>query len=196
MKSGVPRRFVECLRLVLPLMRTAPSQRGPQQMRIILLASAVCLFGSTNNGRAQVFDPALRGLTKLSLSVEQLNEDSQFCGITKTLIENAFTYPASAAKFEIVSDAHVPMALIVVTTLQSPLRRCISSIRFQVRATTMVRLDYAVASQVPGRVLIWEDGWLGLSERNEHAHQVSQTIEDMTKRLVGDWNLSNKATIQ
>jgi hypothetical protein len=164
-------------------------------MRTILFASAVCLLGSGCEGGAQVFDPVLRGLTKLNLVIEQLNEDSQFCGITKPLIEKAFMYPASAAKFQMVSDAQVPFALIVVNTLQSPLRRCISSIRFQVRAIAMVRLDYAVALQVPGRVLIGDDGWLGLSERDEHAHQVSQTIEDMTKRFVADWNLSNTPSI-
>ena len=62
----------------------------------------------TETGTAQVSEKdaqrALRGLTSIYLLVDDIDEEAKSCGITKSLIRDAFMFPASLSKIKISND--------------------------------------------------------------------------------------------
>jgi len=42
------------------------------------------------------------------------------------------------------------------------------------------------------KVELWNTGWVGFSNPSQHGGQIKQTVEDLTKEFVTQWNLQNK----
>jgi hypothetical protein len=134
----------------------------------------------------------LRGLKKVYMLIENVDEDARHCGLTKEMLRSAAMYPLSSSALQIVSDlsSRVPTYYIQTGTLFES-GRCYSTINLLVYSLQREKLDFEnIETFLP--VAIWKTGWLGFSSINAHEKLVREKIEELTKILITDWNLDNK----
>jgi hypothetical protein len=81
---------------------------------------AACLFVSVRGGYAQE-SFRLGGVKTVRLLIEDFSPKAAECGISEDLVRSAFMYPASSARFKIVSEASDATFYIAVTTVYAPL---------------------------------------------------------------------------
>jgi hypothetical protein len=150
-----------------------------------------CLMSLSLHSEAQTHGNALRGLVKIQILIEDLNNSSLECGLTEALIRNAVLYPISAAS--IVVTEFAPVALYVNANSLFPGSEQICVTNIYMRAETMqnVILDYS-GRTVFSNVELWSDGMILFTDRAYHARHVAETVEDLAKKFVTDWNLDNK----
>lgn len=93
-----------------------------------------CLCAASNIAHAQgsavdeLRRKPLAELRQIELSIEDLSDDAQACGINRQLINDAFMYPASSASFSIVGDGNSTIFYIHIATLRSLANLCTSSV--------------------------------------------------------------------
>jgi hypothetical protein len=134
----------------------------------------------------------LTHLNKFHLNVALTAEgDAKECGITKQLVEDAFMYPASGAKFQVVGDPNSAQIGIGILTVQVGPGLCASSVVLNVTSIQTVTLDYSNTT-ISAAVLLWNKAGVVTSPRSQHASQIKQGVEDVTKSFITQWNLSNK----
>jgi hypothetical protein len=98
---------------------------------------AIFLVVSCSFARAQVSEKSaqhyLRGLPSIGLFVDGLDEQSQSCGITRSLISDAFRFPVSLSKLQLLNDPTPiePTFYVLVTTMiQGVPNQCIFPVFF------------------------------------------------------------------
>jgi hypothetical protein len=164
-----------------------------------VVARCVCLAGLyllvTNF--AQAMDPedtqkAVRGLSEIQLLIVGLDPEAKKCGITPSLIRDAFMFPVSSSRLNIVDRTSGPAFYIRVNTIFSQSHRCITSMEAAVINYQPVKLDYK--DDEPSRVelTLWSDRWVSFSSPSRHPQQVQQAVETSTKKFVTIWNNANK----
>jgi hypothetical protein len=164
---------------------------GDQFMRILPLI-AVCLFMSAGFGHAQTeIGGKLKGLTQITLLVEDLPKDAQACGITPELVRNAFMYPASSSKLQIKDSIDVRTVFYIQITTLHERGTCFSNIALKLYIYQELKVSFAdrIGSY---EVDLWHRGWLGISAVNRHPQIIREQIENYTKQFLTAWNLDNK----
>ena len=66
-----------------------------------LIFTVPCIFvASTTSAQvgSEGNSPALRGLKSIDLLIQGVDDEAQRCGITETLVRDAFLYPISQSK--------------------------------------------------------------------------------------------------
>jgi hypothetical protein len=153
----------------------------------------------TNFAQAQMSpentQKAIKGLSELELFIEDLDSASQKCGITESLIRDAFMFPVSSSRLNIVSKASYtrPAFYIRVTTLDPRnSSQCITMLEASVINYQLVKLDYK--DDEPSRVILrlWEDAQVTNTTRSDHPRLIQRAVEAATKRFVTIWNIANK----
>ena len=135
----------------------------------------------------------LRGLTHLGLQVEELDQETQSCGITRDLIRDAIAYPISSSRLGFSDDDRSPKLYVHVASLvqRQPLQ-CFSLVSFEVVNLQKVQLDYTDEPPRYVVVQLWQHYWLGVSIPERHSEKVRDGIENVTKKLIAAWYLANK----
>jgi hypothetical protein len=64
------------------------------------------------------------------------------------------------------------------------------TVHFDVFTIREVKL-FSDAPQL-AKVQLWDRNWVGSSNPSQHGGQIKQTVEDLTKEFVTEWNLQNK----
>jgi hypothetical protein len=154
---------------------------------------AVCLFLNAELGHAEMrFGGAMRGLTKISVIVEALDKDSQACGITTELIQDAFMYPVSSSNLKVEETRlGTPVFYIQVGTIHGQNGLCVSTVNLSADIYQGVKLSFVNDEQFL-KIQLWDAEWNGFSQANQHNRMIKNTIEDMTKKFLTAWNLDNK----
>ena len=157
-------------------------------IRLFHIFILLCLATTTAHAQS----PGLSGLKEIHLLIEGLSKDAEACGITQQLIRDAFMYPASGAKFNVVDTTAAPTFYIQISTLRlHPISGCASSINAQVYVTQNVTLDFSNTG-VFAEVVLWNGSYLVSGSPADHPTQVKEDVEDLTKEFITKWNLSNK----
>jgi hypothetical protein len=156
-------------------------------LRLFVASILLCLTPIEAN--AQDLYLGLTHLNKFHLTVFLPNADK--CGITKQLIEDAFMYPASGAKFQVADDPNSGEINIEIETVQLGPGICASSVSLHVLYRQPVTLEYS-NTMARAAVLLWNRAGVVTSIDSEHASQIKQGVEDVTKSFITQWNLSNK----
>jgi hypothetical protein len=137
---------------------------------------------------------AIRGLSELELVIDGLDSDAGKCGITGSLIRDAFMFPVSSSRLNIVQNAPAPAFSISVTTI--PVRngsQCITSLEVAVIHYQRVKLDYKDDEPSWVTLRLWDNGGAVFSSiPANHPRQIQQGVEDATKRFITIWNIANK----
>jgi hypothetical protein len=158
-----------------------------------LVLAAVCIFvadaSSAQMGKNDT--RALRGLKSIALLVEGLDEEAQRCGITESLIRDAFLFPISQSKIELSDGKIGPKFWIRVTVvIQRQPNQCVSSLELAVINYQRVQLDYTDEPPPWVMVRLWDDSWITVGP--QHAQRVRNAVENATKKFLTTWNLANK----
>ena len=143
---------------------------------------------------AQTSEHSLRGLARIMLVLEHLDDDSIKCGLTRDLIRSAVLYPISSAKFQVTDD--VVLEMLYVNTLSKfyeSLQMCVTYIEIRAESTDEVILKFS-GRKVFSAIQLWNASYLTSSNPSEHARQVADEVEELAKEFVTAWNLDNKTT--
>jgi hypothetical protein len=159
-------------------------------MRYIALSFVVVPVFSTT-ADAQTFHNSLRGLSKIQLTIEELDPSSISCGLTKSAIQDAVKYPLSFTKLQLDEDSSEDLYVNVSSLYFPSDPSCVSSIEVEAYSFQVVNLTFS-ARTIGVSVKLWNHGNLLSSVKSEHVQRVKQEIEDETKHFITDWNLDNK----
>ena len=151
---------------------------------LVLISAAIA--------HAQRAVPALRGLAEVHLLIEALDKDSTACGITEPQVRSAFMYLVSGARFSVTAD---PLAVSPVFYINIITSRgegiCASMVETKVYSYQKVKLEYQEYERM-SEVLLWSTHIVTFSNSRRHSDEIKSVVEDMTKKFVTVWNLSNK----
>src|SRR5437764_1020334 len=75
---------------------------------------------------AQTLDNALRDITQWKLLIEDLDKNSQNCGITTEKIRNAVLYPVSSAQFKITDAGNSRIYVKALSLFLAPINVCVT----------------------------------------------------------------------
>jgi hypothetical protein len=159
----------------------------------LILVSALVMLLSLQ-AVAQTSNNALRGLSQMDLVIETPGVESSQCGITKEIIRNAVLYPVSSTKLEIKENT-LPLPYLHVGFVTLFFQRrdfCVTYVALEVYSVQPMTLD-ASDRDILAIIQLWEAGTLGSSQRVKHAQEMTEWIEVLTKKLITDWNLDNRA---
>ena len=144
-----------------------------------------------DQAQAQTLGNKLRGINQISLLIEQLDDATKACQITDALIQSAFMYPASGARFVVVKTSiNVPNMYFNIVTVR-PNQICVSNIDMLLYVDQEVKLK-ASNRDIYAVIQLWTGGSIRSSANGQHAQAVRDTIERVTKKFITDWNLDNK----
>jgi hypothetical protein len=136
---------------------------------------------------------AIRGLSELELVVDGLDSDAEKCGITASLIRDAFMFPVSSSRLNISNKASYvgPAFLIRVTTAQTP-SLCVTALEFAVINYQLVKLDYKDDAPSWVTLRLWDNLWVSSSAPANHPQKIQRSVEASAKKFVTIWNIANK----
>jgi hypothetical protein len=138
------------------------------------------------------------------------------CDIKSEVITDAFMYLASSAKFRVIKDAEVKEAVnrmgptidperdavinsgnFIVTVMTAPEGAiCFSTVDAYVETPQEVKLVFSNITTLV-RILLWQSAaWTVRSSTSEHARQVGQTVEAITRKFITTWNEDNRPAEQ
>jgi hypothetical protein len=123
-------------------------------MRRIIVA-ITCLISLSVQAEAQTSEHALRGLTRIMLVVEHLDDDSIKCRLTKDLIRSAVLYPTSSAKFQMTDD--FVLESLYVNTLSNfyeSLQLCVTYVEMRADSIDEVTLKFS-GRKVTSAIQLW-----------------------------------------
>jgi hypothetical protein len=163
----------------------------------VMLLAAAALWHASSNAVAQMGSEEtrpLRGLKSIRLSVEGIDDEAQKCGVTESLIREAFLFPLSQSRIKFTTDKMAPLFWVRANVLiQERPGQCISSLELAVVNYQRVQLDYLDDRDEPpvwAFVRLWDAGTLLVGTR--HAERVRAAVENATKKFVTTWNLANR----
>jgi len=158
-------------------------------LRLLVASGVLSLSLMANVAEAQ--SPPLSHLNKIHLEIER-GVRADECGITDTLIHQAFMHSLGAAKFSVVDDPNSATFRIKTSGYRTDnASLCISAISITVYLPQQVKLTYSNAT-VTVPILLWEKTGVFSSGRPQHPSQVKSQIEALTKSFIAEWDLSNK----
>jgi hypothetical protein len=169
-------------------------------MTKLVSAAALAVFAPVMSlslqAEAQTLGNYLRGLSKLGLLVEDLDNDSVSCGLNKELVRKAVTdQTSSSAKFEVQADewkvakfdektfamTMMPSLYVNIQSLYFESRDlCVTSIDIGAYSNQKVTLDFS-HRRTFASVKLWWNGSLISSTQAEHSHHVAQEVRVLSK---------------
>jgi hypothetical protein len=129
--------------------------------------------------------PALAVVDRLALVIEEIDDASQGCGITKDLIEDAIRYPIVQSPLKIVPRSHAIMDVEVGTERILSGTYCITS--YSVSLEALAPVTYKGKSFV-GTVVLWSSNGVVNSRVADHAGRIRQEFDELGKELVVNWS--------
>lgn len=162
-----------------------------------VIVALTCLLLLSLRGEAQTIEQhILRGLTKVHVLIEYLDDDAIKCALTRDLMRNAVLYPVSSAKIQVITPPANASTVLYVDTdslFLKPSQSCVTSVQMKVISFQSVTLDFSPRKLVY-EISLWEKRTLRFSSQSEHARHVAEGIEGLAKQFIADWNLDNKAS--
>ena len=163
----------------------------PLHKKFLRELSAIAIFGLAlgvaNGASAQTVNGTLRGVTKLEIAVEPLDSDARACGQRLPDLTDAVKKGAEKARFTL--DGYDYALYLRVSSLPRE-TDCFSSIDIEVRYVGTLPLPaYPNGNRV--RAVLWSNGTIIISPRNQHGLEVAALVTLLVKGLVDDWIRDN-----
>lgn len=159
--------------------------------RISTLAAALlALVAAAPMAGAQTIDHSLRGVTKLDVLIEQLDSDSDACGITESGLERAVAKGARGAGFTL--DGYDYTLYVRVNTLPRN-GDCFSSVDMEAYYYgEVVMPNFPQGNNA--EIVLWESSTIVISPKGQHGADISGIVADFTRMLADDWNKDNSGS--
>jgi hypothetical protein len=153
--------------------------------------TAVAIFGlalcAANGASAQTLHGTLRGVTDFEIAVEPLDADANACGVREAKLVEAVKNGSENAGYSLGGYDYS-----IYVRISSLLREsdCFSSIDIEVRYVSKLPLpNYPNGTQI--RAVLWSNGTIIISPRNQHGREVVSVITLLVKGLAEDWIRDN-----
>lgn len=148
---------------------------------------AITVFGLAlcvaNGASAQTVHGTLRDVTNLEIAVEPLDSDARACGQRMTDLTEAVKKGAEKAGFAL--DGYDYALYLRISSLPRQ-TDCFSSIDIEVRYVGNLPLPaYPNGNRV--RAVLWSNGTIIISPRNQHGREVAAVVTLLVKGMVEDW---------
>jgi hypothetical protein len=127
----------------------------------------------------------------MSILIEDLSLYSNECGLTKEGIRNAIMFPLSSTGIKVGVDEPAVFYVNIGTLYFSSPRGCVSSIRVEVRTYQYVTLKFSIENKFV-KIDLWGGDAIFSTDRDGHARNVSDKLDELTKKFVTDWNYDNE----
>lgn len=148
--------------------------------------SGLALCGA-NGASAQTVHGTLRGVTKMEIAIEPLDADARTCGQRMSDLTKAVKKGAEKAGFTM--DGYDYALYLRVSSLPRE-SDCFSSIDIDVRYVGKMPLPaYPSGNRV--RAVLWSNGTIIISPRNQHGLEVASVVTRLVKGMVEDWIRDN-----
>ena len=153
--------------------------------------SAITIFGLAlciaNGASAQTVNGTLRGVTNLEIAVEPLDSDARTCGQRMSDLTEAVKKGAEGAGFTL--DGYDYALYLRISSLPRE-TDCFSSIDVEIRYVGKLPLPaYPDGNRV--RAVLWSNGTIIISPRNQHGREVTAVVTLLVKGMVEDWIQDN-----
>jgi len=159
------------------------------RLLIIILTALVVI---SDEGRAQTKNHLLRGASEIEIILEELTDpNSTNCGLTEHRLQAAAMYPLSSTKIRVVSSSEVLLYVNVNTLYLAAQGVCFSSISLEAFSYQNVTLKFSRDAKFV-QALLWRKGLVVSTAKSRHERNVADSIEEITKRFITDWNLDNQ----
>jgi hypothetical protein len=175
------------------LLQATDRKRMDRSLRIKFpnFYSAAVIFGlvlcAANGASAQTVYGTLRGVTNFEIAVEPLDADARGCGVSEAKLTEAVRSGSKNAGFNLGGYDYSIYVRISSLPRESD---CFSSIDVEVRYVGKLPLpEYPNGNQV--RAVLWSNGTIIISPRNQHGREVASVITLLVKGLVEDWIQDN-----
>ena len=152
---------------------------------VLLLSLALWAAGATG-ARG---DP-LHNVRAVKLTMPELGEAAQTCGLDREALEAAFFKPLDQRGIEAVASGTGYRLFLRAVTIGYLEETCVSYIEAQLLLTTRYQ-DAANQQERSGHVLLWSDGQLLASDAREHATTLEHGMLKLGSALAARWDLAN-----
>ncbi len=159
--------------------------------RLLLMFTMALLMPIAMAPGASAEDSPLRGLKQIAVLIDGLDADADRCGITESLISDAFSAKAQRAGLDVVTGASHPRFYVQINTLEGDDGLCITAVKAQAYNYQKVQLEYA-DTPTYATVELWTTGTVSYSSPERHARQIKKTIEGMTDKFIAKWTEANE----
>ena len=151
---------------------------------ITIFGVALCV---ANGASAQTVHGTLRDVTNLEIAVEPLDSDARACGQRMSDLTEAVKKGAEKAGFTL--DGYDYALYLRISSLPRE-SDCFSSIDVEVRYVGKLPLPaYPNGNRV--RAVLWSNGTIIISPRNQHGREVAAVVTLLVKGMVEDWIQDN-----
>jgi hypothetical protein len=158
------------------------------RLRPIILAALISI---SHQAYAQTPSNTLRGVSKIQILIEDMNQADSKCGLTREAIQAVVMYPLSSTKIQIDVLAPVTLYLNISTLYSDQDQLCFSNVQIDANSMQRVKFDFSGAVNF-AKVNLWYTGSVLYTDKSGHARHVSDIIEGSIKKFVTDWNLDNR----
>jgi hypothetical protein len=164
---------------------------SPLRMKFLKIYTTAVIFGlalcAANGASAQTIYGTLRGGTNFEIAVEPLDADARACGVSEARLAEAVRNGSEKAGFNL--DGYDYSIYVRISSLPRG-SDCFSSIDVEVRYVGKLPLpEYPNGNRV--RAVLWSNGTIIISPRNQHRREVASVITLLVKGLAEDWIQDN-----
>lgn len=151
----------------------------------LLLSLALWAVGATG-ARG---DP-LSNVRAVKLTMPELGEAAQTCGLDREALEAAFFKPLAERGIQAVASGTGYRLFLRATTIGYLEETCVSYIEAQLLLTTRYQ-DTANQQERSGHVQLWADGGLFASDIREHLATLEREMRALGGKLAARWDAAN-----
>ncbi len=156
-----------------------------QTVRLLILLLTLFAMGA-GPVAAQSAGGAMKGVFSLKFFVSNFSQNNLRCRLTAAGFEEAFTKPLRERNIQITKSSAYWIFIRATTLFQEEEESCITYIDAQLMASTRF-FNPATASERAGKVELWSDGGLYISDLEEHSEQVNDAFAQLGRRFVIEW---------
>ena len=155
--------------------------------RILAISSVGLALCAANGASAQTIHGTLRDVDNMEIAVEPLDADARACGQRVADLTEAVKKGADGSGITL-SGYDYELYLRVSSLPRET--DCFSSIDVEVRYSGKLPLpSYPNGNRV--RVVLWSNGTIIISPRNQHGAEVADVVTYLVKGMVEDWIRDN-----
>jgi hypothetical protein len=165
--------------------------RATSKVIAIMIVSLCGYTASVISALVQTSNNVLRGISTITVLIEDLGNQSNKCNVDKKLIYSSAMHQFSAAKFTITNNARTTFYINVNPMYVQNADSCVFTVETEAYTLQEVNID-ASGRTAFAKLSLWNNGYMGIWNRGDVARQISAAVESQAKHFVTDWNLDNK----
>ena len=155
---------------------------------IRFLAVLIAVVALSPHSYSQTMNKGMEGYTGVDIIVEDLDPDARTCGVTRSDIRSAASFPIASSRLRIDRDA--PLTLYVRATVLEIPGGCAAG--YGAQAYSFGQALGATQQSKILKLLFWHDTGVVTGTKSKFGRRVNESIEKIIKRFVVAWTLDQQ----